>query len=156
MESMNALAAIKLLPQTKAQITNFVRIAKEEILSGDYNPLEVDLRFKAIEEIIKTIRGDDEIKEMVILEAEKYPEKTVKVFGCEVQKRSSSTYNFKYCNDSKLEELQAIADQANKNLKDRQDLLKVIKPNELANPETGEMIQPPLISTKVVLAVKIL
>lgn len=153
---MNALAAITLLPQTKAQINNFVRIAKNEILSGDYNPLEINLRFKAIEEVIKAIRTDDEIKEMVILEAEKYPEKTVNVFGCEVQKRNNSTYNFKYCNDSELEKLQTIADEANKNLKDRQELLKMLKPNQLANPETGEMIQPPLVSTKTILAVKIL
>ncbi len=156
MESFGALALIKQMPENKEQIASFIRSAREDLLSGNHNPIEIDIRLKIMEEIISGIRKDEAIKEQLIDEIEKYPEKTVRIYGCEIQKRNSSTYNYKCCNDSELELLQNEYDFANEKLKQRQELLKMIKPQSLVNPKTGEFLEPPLITTKTVLAIKIL
>lgn len=156
MENYSALSLIKAMPENKAQIASFIRSAKDELLSGLSNPIEIDVRLKILEEIIAGIRKDEAIKEQLVDELAKYPEKTVKLFGCEITKKSLSRYNYQYCNDSELEVLQAEADLANQKLKDRQELLKKIKPNELVNPATGEYLQPPLVTTTESFSIKIL
>jgi len=156
MENYSALSLIKAMPENKAQIASFIRSAKDELLSGSVNPIEMDIRLKILEEIIAGIRKDEAIKEQLVDELAKYPEKTVKIFGCEISKRNMTKYNYQYCNDSELVLLQAESDNANQKLKDRQELLKHIKPNELVNPETGEFLQPPLITTTESFSIKIL
>jgi hypothetical protein len=144
------------MSENKAQIASFIRSAKEELLNGLSNPIEIDVRLKILEEVISGIRKDEAIKEQLVDELAKYPEKTVKLYGCEISKRSLSKYNYTYCNDSELEYLQAESDNANQNLKERQELLKHIKPNELVNPITGEFLQPPLITYTESFSIKIL
>lgn len=156
MENYSALSLIKAMPGNKAQIDSFVRSVKEELLSGLSNPIEIDVRLKILEEVITGIRKDDAIKEQLVDELAKYPEKTVRLFGCEISKRSLSKYNYQYCNDSELELLQAEADLANKNLKDRQEFLKMCKPNSVVNPATGEFLVPPLCTTTDSFSIKIL
>ena len=156
MESYSALSLIKQMPETKAQMATFVRSVKEELLSGNTNPIEADLRLKILEEVIKSIRSDEAIKEQLIDELSKYQEKTVKIFGCEITKRNLTSYNYQYCNDSELVQLQAEAELASKKLKARQELLKLIQPNSLVNPETGEMINPPLSTVTESFSIKIL
>jgi hypothetical protein len=153
--SYSALSLIKQMPENKAQIKSFVNSVKDEILLGWNNPLELDLRLKIMEEIIKAIRKDEEIQEAVILEADKYQEKTVTIFGCEVQKRNSTTYDYSTCNDPELDLLQAKAEQANKELKARQEFLKSLT-TPVADLATGQVIEPPLCRQKTTIAVKIL
>jgi hypothetical protein len=155
MESYSALSLIKQMPENKRQIKTFVQSVKDEILNGFSNPLELDLRLKILEEIVKAIRKDEEIQEAVILECDKYPEKTIDIFGCEVQKRMTTQYNYTYCNDSVLVELQEKAEQANRALKERQEMLKHIQPG-FASVETGEILSPPLTTQKAGIAVKIM
>jgi hypothetical protein len=153
--SYSALSLIKQMPENKAQIKTFVNSVKDEILLGWNNPLELDLRLKIMEEIIKAIRKDEEIQEAVILEADKYQEKTINIYGCEVQKRNATTYDYSTCNDYVLEDLQKKADEASKELKERQEFLKHLK-TPVYNPESGTMIEPPLCKQKQSIAVKIL
>ena len=156
MENYSALSLIKAMPETKAQIATFIRSVKEELLSGASNPIEVDVRLKILEEVISGIRKDEAIKEQLVDELAKYPEKTVKLYGCEISKRNMTKYNYQYCNDSELVLLQAEADMAALKLKERQELLKMIKPKTLVNPETGEYLEPPLVTITESFSIKIL
>jgi hypothetical protein len=156
MENYSALSLIKAMPENKQQIASFIRSVKEELLSGTSNPIEIDVRLKILEEIVIGIRKDEGIKEQLVNELAKYPEKTVKLFGCEISKRNMTKYNYQYCNDSELVLLQAEADMAAQKLKERQELLKLIKPKTLVNPDTGEFLEPPLITTTESFSIKIL
>jgi len=62
MENYSALSLIKAMPENKAQIASFIRSAKDELLSGSVNPIEMDIRLKILEEIIAGIRKDEAIK----------------------------------------------------------------------------------------------
>ena len=72
MESIKALSTIADAPITYVEIGNLIHYMKQELLSGEYNPLDVELKLKAMEETIKQLRSDEEIRAFVLSEAEKY------------------------------------------------------------------------------------
>ena len=67
----NALSTINLMPTTSQEVSKMFTMVKNEILSGNENPLKLEVQLKAIEELIKKLRSDEEIKESV----RKYQEK---------------------------------------------------------------------------------
>ena len=69
MEQIKALSAIADAPITYVEIGNAIYEMKAELLSGDYNPLDVELKLKAIEEITKQLRADEDIRAFVMAEA---------------------------------------------------------------------------------------
>jgi len=95
----NALSQLSTLPATKAQQTDFFRKAKDELLSGNYNPLQVRVFFKSIIDTLQNLMDDKEIKEIIMDEADKYHEKTFEVFGSKITKSKRTTWDYKVCND---------------------------------------------------------
>jgi hypothetical protein len=65
MESIKALSTIADAPITYVEIGNLIHYMKQELLSGEYNPLDVELKLKAMEETIKQLRSDEEIRAFV-------------------------------------------------------------------------------------------
>lgn len=66
MESIKALSTIADAPITYVEIGNLIHYMKQELLSGEYNPLDVELKLKAMEETIKQLRSDEEIRSFVL------------------------------------------------------------------------------------------
>ncbi len=88
------IALFNKIPATHSQIDEVVANAKDKILSGDYNPLDLEIQLKALEETIKRIRADRQIKEYVIEEADKYPEKSFTRGSVLITKGVRRTYDF--------------------------------------------------------------
>jgi len=137
---MSTLQLFKNFPTTKDDIAVCVRNAKDEILSGDYNPLEIDLHLKKIEELVKGIRDDKEIKEAVFTELEKYTEKTVKFGGCEISKKGLTFYNYDLTGDSELFQMEAKAKVLAEEIKDRKIFLQKMKEEQARVTADGEII----------------
>lgn len=151
-----AISQFTYLPATKAERETFVQMCVDEITSGFRNPLELEIMLKNLEETVNAIRKHPDVKQAVQTEAEKYSEKTFKAFGCSITKTSRTTFDFTQCNDSTYNELKEQEVKAKEMLKDRENLLKAIKPGTtLANPETGEEIFPPITSTTEFLTIKL-
>lgn len=151
-----AIAQFTYLPANKTERELFVLKAVDEIMSGVRNPLEVEVILKNVEETINAIRKHPEVKEAIQIEAEKYHEKTFKAYGCSITKTSRTTYDFSNCNDSVYNDLKEQETKAKEALKERETLLKAIKPgSSFANPETGEEIFPPATSTTEFLTIKL-
>lgn len=151
-----AIAHFTYLPATKAERETFVQMCVDEITSGHRNPLELEIMLKNLEETVNAIRKHPDLKSAIQQEAEKYSEKTFKAFGCSITKTSRTTYDFTQCNDSTYNELKEQEVKAKEMLKERENLLKAIKPGTtLANPETGEEIFPPSTSTVEFLTIKL-
>lgn len=155
MDSSNALSIFKQMPENKGQIESFIRSAEDELTSGLYNPLQVEKQLKIMEELIKGIRSNPKIKEQLMLELDRYTEKTISAFGVEFTKSSRSTPDFSTCNDFELQELQAELDKINEKVKKRQEMLKHIQPMSVVNPETGEYLCPPSYKTTEFVTIKI-
>lgn len=133
---MNALQVIGTLPTTKEQKESFVLEAIREIVSGEKNPLEIDLQLKFISDTFNEIRENIHVKNAVEKEADKYPEKTFNFGQFEITKVVKKTNDFSGC-DPVLDELYQQAET----------LKSVIKAREKTvlsgvDPSTGETFNP--------------
>lgn len=142
---MNAISTLTVLPQSKEEISNYVGMIKSEILGGYINPLNSALMIKAFEEILKSLKDDEEIKAYVLSEADKYTEKTIDLNGAKITKQDRTTYYYENCNDSVWNDLNAQIEQLKCEIKGRESWLKTIR-SITPDTQTGELINPP--STK--------
>jgi len=149
-----ALSTFSALPLKVTDRNVFVQKVKDEILSGQYHPLQVEAYLKGAEETIKAIRGDRDVKEQVIDELEKYG-KTTDIYGCNFTRSDRRTFNFATCNDSEWDEITAKMEALKEQIKEREAFLKTIPESGMVNPATGELINPPQYTATPVITVKI-
>ena len=147
---MNALSTITVFPISKKEINNFVEIALSEVDQGIYNPLDIDIRLKAMEETIKLLRKG--IKEEVLQEAEKYNKQDYR--GVKINLSERGTYDYSKCNDSIYNEAKVKEQQAKATIKGREIYLKSLK-EATPDMETGEVLMPPVVRYTDVLSVKL-
>jgi len=129
------LAIFKQIPGTETQIEAVVFDAKQKILSGDYNPIDLEVQLKAMEEVIKRLRGDRDIKEYVIDEANKYPEKSFHHGSVTITKANRTTYDFSQ--DEEWRRLKTIENEKGDDRKLREKKLK----GSFVDSETGELVE---------------
>ncbi|HOW26023.1 MAG TPA: hypothetical protein PK711_10170 [Bacteroidales bacterium] len=125
---------------TKTQISAFARKALDEIDTGMYNPLEIHLCLRAMEEVIKKLK--EGIIDLVMMEAEKYG-RDFTFHGSQFQVTTRRTFD--YTADAAWIELDRVK-------KEREEMLKHLQA-PVADPETGEMILPAKLKTTQVLSV---
>ena len=106
-----AISNLSILPQNKQERETFVQKVKTEILNGDYNPLDVDIYFKNLEETIKAIRKDEDIKNLILEECEKYNNKSFEYKGNLITVTSRTTYDYSTCGDSQLDEINKLIEE---------------------------------------------
>lgn len=136
METQTALSTLSILPNTKEQRESFVINAVNEILSGNVNPLDVEIMLKAAQDTIEEIRKNNRVKLAVQSEADKYPEKTFEYGNFRVTKSSRRVNDFKGC-DSHLDELNAQMDALKLQIKAREQLVLTG-----IDSSTGEVFKP--------------
>lgn len=152
---MNGLSTINLMPSTNNEIdTMFVKI-KQEILSGNEDPLKLEVQLKSIEDLVKRLRKDQDIKAQLMVECDKYPDKTFESNGAKFTKTSRASYDYESSEDSIWSDLKTKETDIKTKLKDRETFLKAIK-EEVVNSETGEVIYPPIKSSSESISVKLL
>lgn len=143
-----AISQFTYLPATKKEREVFVQMCVDEITSGTRNPLEFEIMLKNLEETISAIRKRPEVKEVVLEEAEKYPEKTIALMGTRITKASKTTFYYNECGDSVYNELSSQLAELKEKVKERETFLKTIKPGmEIPDVQTGEIIRPPQTAT---------
>lgn len=143
---MNALQEIKNLPFSKAEQENYASQAIAEILSGNIDPLEADMRLKALEEVIKKIRTDLGVKDYVIEEALKYG-KTFDRHGAKITVTTRTTKD--YSEDHIWEDLNREVKTWEAMRKAREAVIDCG-----FDPSTGEQIAPPKTSVTTFLTYK--
>ena len=132
---------IKFNHTTKEQRSQLVREIFDEVLNGRINPLELHLRLKSAEEVIKQLTGMEPYKAILLDEAQRYGKsfdyQTAKIDIREVGVK----YDYSGCGNS---ELAALYDQQ----KAIEAKIKAIEtyhkglPSagvQVLNPETGEV-----------------
>ena len=124
-----ALSYLTVLPETQSEIKNFA----DQILSGIQirEALPLLARLTAVEKLVKTIK--DGIKDQLMEEAALYAGegKTFEINGVKFTKVERKTYHNNHC--AKWREL-------NEQIEKLEKLMQVGQ--EVADPETGEIIPP--------------
>ena len=150
---ITTLAKIAQSPITYVEINNLIYDMKVELLSGDYNPLDVELQLKAMEETIKQLRSDEDIRQFVLSEAEKHG-KSFEWRGAKMSVREVGVkYDYASSGDSEWAMLDAEIKELTEKKKAREKFLQAIPDMGTVNPETGETIYRPAKTSTTSIAV---
>jgi len=141
MENQTAISTLSILPSTKAQRQSFVEMAVNEILSGDVNPLTVELTLKSAIDTLEEIRKNNRVKLAVQNEAYKYSEKTFEYGNFKITKASRQTNDFSGC-DIHLDNLYTEMEALKLQIKAREALVKTG-----VDSATGEVFKPVKLTT---------
>lgn len=134
------LALFKDFPQTKEDIRKFQTAIKLDLLSGEVNILQPYVKLRMLQEAL-TILKDEFIEDEVLLQLEKYPEKSPFIYGCQMTKKSAAgSWNYKVCDDQALVDLEIKQVAIDEAIKARKAFLQAIPLEGTADPSTGEVI----------------
>ena len=132
---------IKFNHTTKEQRSQLVREIFDEVLNGRVNPLELHLRLKSAEEVIKQLTGLEPYKAILLDEAQRYGKsfnyQTAKIDIREVGVK----YDYSGCGDSELDALYKAHQATAERIKVVETYLKGLPAAgvQVLNPETGEV-----------------
>ena len=149
----NALSTLSILPANKSELASFKNSLKNAILNGTHDGLEVKRIFKILEEIVK-VSKDDDVKEMINSEADKYHDKTFEYIGCEFSKADIPAYDYSACNDSELTMIEQELKRLSEACKARKSFLASLN-EPYINQETGEVVLPPIKTTNTQIRIKL-
>jgi len=114
------------------------------ILEGKEHPAVAAIKLKAMEEAIKQVRANKEVREFTIEEIQKEDSKRFEFHGAKVEVAETGTkYDYSACDDETLNGwLMDASDLADK-IKTRQTMLKTLPEGGMADPETGALLKRP-------------
>jgi len=139
---------------SKSQVIDLFVETKDSIMSGNQDPLKVAVHLKALEELISKLRKDEQIQDYILEQSLKQGEKTFSIYGAEISIREMGTkYDYSICNDSLLEGLYNQMAVLKKQIKDRESTLKTIKEDKPLISLEGEILNPPLKTSKTGIAI---
>ena len=153
----NAVSYLNVMPNTKAQIKNFANQVVSMVESGNENALKVFATLKGIDETCKAI--NKQILAYALDEAEKYSEKTIKAFNCEITKKEVGVkYDYSVCNDAVWNRLNERLFEIKDMMKAREKMLKSINGSiHITDEDTGEIAEvfPPAKTSTSSLSIKL-
>ena len=139
---------------SKSQVIDLFVETKDQIMSGDQDPLKVAVHLKALEGLISKLRKDEQIQDYTLEQALKQDEKTFSIYGAEISIREMGTkYDYSICNDSLIEGLYNQMTVLKKQIKERETMLKTIKEDKPLVSLEGEILNRPLKTSKTGIAI---
>jgi len=139
---------------SKSQVIDLFVETKDQIMTGEQDPLKVAVHLKALEALISKLRKDEQIQGYTLEQAIKQGEKTFKIYGAEISIREMGTkYDYSICNDSLIEGLYSQMTVLKKQIKDRETMLKTISEDNPAVSLDGEILNRPLKTSKTGIAI---
>jgi hypothetical protein len=140
-----ALSVLSPMPETSDQVQHFISLAVNEALSGDTDLLDLYRRLYAAKEALSGII--DGIKPYLLQEAAKYAARgEFDAYGVRYSIAQRTTYEYKASEWSTYQD-------ALRTVKECEAFLKALK-SPVADPTTGEMIDPVPVKVSESLTVK--
>jgi hypothetical protein len=137
-----AISQLTVLPATKEEVALFAEKLRQELLSGNYNALDLFITRKRLDQVFDIVK--DDLNKLAFDEAEKYGEKKFDYKGVKIERSSTSKYDYKNCNHPEYNQLL-------KRKTELEEFFKTIKiPMQIADESTGGeqiVINPPIKST---------
>lgn len=141
---MEAISVINALPSNKEEVSDFFERVKSNVLANGDNPFKFAVQLKALEVLIDRLRKDNEIQDWIIEEANKEG-KGFEFLGNKIEvKEAGVKYDYSVCGDDEWNRLASELVAIGEEKKEREKFLKVLPIGGVADPETGNMIYPPM------------
>lgn len=147
MKEINLLG--KDIPLTKSAQAGLGGALKNHLLEGDMNPVEAVVKAKSLHAILDAFLKDEEVKECVINECDKYGKGETPSFGGAVVqvKNTGTKYDYTDCGDPVHERLREEMESLKARMKAREkELMSLSGPRTVVDDETGEVytVKPPV------------
>jgi len=143
------------LPSNEGEIKRFVTLIKSEILDAGDDPLKVLKQLKMVEKTIAILLKDKDLDNFFIDEAQKYGTSFEHLDTHFDIRETGVKYDYSESNDSVWNYLKEKSDKLSEELKEREQFLRTIPVEGVANPDTGELIRRPPKSSTTKVAVKL-
>lgn len=144
---MTASSVIELMPSTLEQVQTFSQMMKNSILNGEFDYKKFLYQKNMIEKTLSVISDDEEVKDFIQNEIEKYGKEGVGFNDLNFQLQGRKTWDYSKTEDSELFKLEKQKKELEMKIKERQKLLQTAK-KPFADIETGEIIHPASYSEK--------
>lgn len=136
-----------LLLNTKSA-AEMAEMAVSAVVNGDIDPIKVHINVSRMEAAIKLYKDNEDVRRITLDELAKYG-KTATFGDCKLEEAETGVrYDYSGCGDSKLTEMYGLMEGLKAEIKAREDMLKHLQPQGAADPETGEIMYPPVKSSK--------
>lgn len=137
------------IPVTRTGQKELVDIMKKGLADGETNPIEAVVKAKSMYEVLSSFLKDDDVKELVVNECEKYGKgETPSFAGAKVQvKETGVKWDYTDCGDPVYDSLSIQMEELKQRMKQRESYLKTITERKTEIDEaTGEIytILPPV------------
>lgn len=104
--------------------------------------------YVCMEAAIKAFKDNEEIRDITLRELSQYG-KSHQFGDCRLEEAEVGVkYDYADCGDSKLYDMYATLESLKADIKERETMLRQLPVSGLADPETGEMLYPPVRSSK--------
>lgn len=152
-----ALSTLRLMPFSKNQVELFSNQIKDSLTSGDVDPLELAIYFKAMEETIKQVK--ETMSSLALSEAQKYG-KSFEFKGAKIEvKELGTSYDYSNCGDIYLNKFSEQISELTEKRKTRETIVKALKePMTAVDEETGETftMYPPIKKSTTGIAISLI
>ena len=149
----SVISIFRKLPETKGQITSYKNLIKQSVENGEVDSLVFFKQVVALEQLVKELKQDDIIKDVILEEAERFNQKSFTYSNAKFSIREvGSRYNYQICDDSQWNELNDEMQKLKEKIGARENFLKSITPEMEVYGADGVKISPPVktSSTQVV------
>lgn len=137
---METIQLFNSLPVSKTDVEFTIQSCIDDILSGKKNPLDIAIKLKVMEDIVKAIRANQDFKDFVMDTAEKTGSKSFDFNEAKITIAEISKYDFS--GDAQWSQMNNDLELKKNILKIRENTLKGLD-KEMADPTTGEIYTPP-------------
>lgn len=137
------------VPVTKTGQNELRELMKNSLADGEVNPIEAVVKAKSMYEVLSSFLKDDDVKELVVNECEKYGKgETPSFAGAKVQvKETGVKWDYTDCGDPVYDSLALQMEELKRLMKEREAYLKTITVRKTeVDEETGEIytVLPPV------------
>jgi hypothetical protein len=138
------------LPTTVSQRITFIEKFVTELEAGYIEPETTAISLKAMEELVKALRANPRIRDIMVDAVNKHPEKFFEYQGAKFEKAETGvSYDYTVCKSTVWQQLKEKSDKADKALKAQEEFLKSLAFTEedFFDNDTGEKLYPPAKSS---------
>lgn len=136
-----------LLLETKPAAV-MAEMAIAAVVNGDIDPIKAHINVSRMEAAIKIYKDNEDVRRITLDELAKYG-KTATFGDCKLEEAETAVkYDFTVCGDSKLADMYQQMDALKADIKAREQMLKTIPAGGMADPDTAEIVYPPVKTSK--------
>lgn len=127
---------------SKSSISHAVELIAIPILEGEISASKKIVQFIALKDLLEDVIT--KIRPSAMEELKLSKGEGINIFGAKVEPATTSKYDFTACDDSTWNDLNASLQIIKAEMKERESFLKAIK-SAVYLPETGEVVNPPIV-----------